>query len=392
VKGEQVFGFVGGFGVGFDTEDHILGLAGETTLFSDRLKIRPVYVTGGEPGSSFGIWSSGGNSEGDVLGLEVSGQLIEEKLNATAEVDFSSYDADNKDEFSEESDKAYKLALDGYAGRFSYNAIYEYMGPEYQVIGNQGLQKDREGLTLRTGADFQEHTVNISFSRYNDNVEDDDIFAQTTTHQGMVEYSYRGIQKLPVGVSYQKAILDSSDEPEFSFPVRIDTDTVTGRINFMSGPWNLGVQGSYSKQDDREAGGNDTKTKTVTLNTSYFSEYISISPNFNYNRSEYLSTGTKTDTYTLTLDIRGGFLNNKISYEVAGTYNDTKSNDGFTRMDSYNSNFRVSYLIGDKMWEFLNPTVALRGQYNKMNDRVWDRSSEDLVILLALSTTMPFSF
>ncbi len=391
VNSEQVFGFRGGMGIEGTPDDHIMGTSAELKL-SDKLSLRAIYIRGGEKSPSyFGTWGIGGGRRGEVFGTVVRANLIGEKLTAETEVDFSRFDPDTKDEFPSEADRAYRVRLGGYAGMFSYEAVYEYMGPEYEVIGNQGLQKDREGFTIRTGMSLKGHSLNLSFSRYNDNVEDDELYPRTYTYQGTVNYTLNMIQNLSVGINYQKSVIDSTHEPPFTNPVRVDTDTVSGMASYTTGAFNIGLQISHSIRNDRTDDSNDTITTTYTLTPAYLTDKLSVSPNISFNRTEYKLTGVRTDTFTVSLDLRGDLLKRKITYEFGGTYNNTKSNDGTMDQSSYNASFRVAYCLKERLLGLQRPSLGIRGTYNLLKDDVYGQQNEELVLLLVLSTSIPFS-
>ncbi len=395
VNSKQVFGFRNvrdGIGIDGSLDDHIMGVSAEAGFFDNKASFKTIYVTGGEEGSSFGIFTEGGGNKGNALGFVLKTDFFEQKLTTEAEIDFSEFDPDTSDEFSSESDSAYKLKAGGYYSKYNYGVVYEYMGPDYEVIGNRGLQKNREGFTLNGGANFQIHAINFFLSRYNDNVNGDDLYSRIYTYQGMIDYTFKKFQGLPIGLSYQKSILDSTMEPEFTLPLRTDSDTFSGRINYMKDKWNLGLQASHSIQDDREDTGNDTATTTYTFASSYSLEHFSVSPGVSFNRSKYRLQGTRTDTYTANIDIRGNALKGNLTYGVAGTYNRTKSSDGSTELDTVNTNFEVAYSIGRKLLDFLNPKVGIRGLYRKTNDSVYGTENDEFTLLLVLSTSMPFSF
>ena len=48
VKSEQLFGFVGGPGLGTTPNDHIMGASADLGIISDKLRFRTIYVRGGE--------------------------------------------------------------------------------------------------------------------------------------------------------------------------------------------------------------------------------------------------------------------------------------------------------------------------------------------------------
>ncbi len=311
-----------------------------------------------------------------------------------AEFDLSKFDGDSRDEFPSEKDKAYRAKIGGASGFLSYEALYEYMGPDYEVIGNPGLQKNREGFTLKSGVDFKLHVLNLSFSRYNDNVTKDDLYPRTYTYQGTLDYSFNKFQSLPIGVSYQKSILDSRWEPPEVSPLKTDTDTVTGRINFIQGPLNLGFSGSYSIQNDRTVENNDTTNLTLTFTPVFMIEtpYLSISPTGSFNRTTSRLTKVHTDIYTYSLDLRGDVLKKRLTYGFGGTYTLSKASDGSTSQDILGSNFNLSYLLVKNLWGFLNPSVGIRGLYNRTNDRLTDVTTNECAVFLVIQTTMPFSF
>jgi hypothetical protein len=311
-----------------------------------------------------------------------------------AELDFSRFDADTSDEFPRDRDKAYRLKIGGASGIYTYEGFYEYMGPEYEVIGNQNLQKNREGYTLKAGATHQIHILNLSFSQYNDNVKKDDLYPRIYTYQGTVDYSFNKFQSLPIGLSYQKTRLDSRWEPPDTSPLKTDTDTVTGTISYIKPPWNLGFSTSYSLQNDLTDESNDTTTLTITFTPALTLEKpsLSVSPSYSFNRSISRLTNVYTDTNTATLDLRGDVFNKKLSYGFGGTYTLTKANDDSYDQDTLSTNFNVLYLLVKNLWGFLNPSLGVRGLYNRTNDRILDQTTNELALFLVVQTTMPFSF
>jgi hypothetical protein len=173
VKSEQLFGFVGGPGLGTTPKDHIMGASADWGIVSDKLRFRTIYVRGGEQGDSIGVSTTTttpivtpeeplpyGNSsttnqrKGDVLGFLLTSDFFDKKLVTEAELDFSRFDADTSDEFRAKRDKAYRLKAGGTIKDYTYEALYEYIGRDYEVIGNQGLLKDKEGYTLKGEGPF----------------------------------------------------------------------------------------------------------------------------------------------------------------------------------------------------------------------------------------------
>ena len=392
VQSQQFYGLKG-IGIEGSLDDHIIGASGGIALFNRKMEFKVVYVTGGEPGDSYGISTSAGSKRGDVFGFLLTSDFFGNKLKTEFETDFSRYDPDTSDEFRSKSDNAYKLKLSGNLGTYNYEALYEYIGRDYAVVGNQMIQKDKQGVSMRNGLNLGVHNINLFVSRYNDNVKGDDLFPRIVNYQGYLDYSFNGIPNLPMGFNYQKSVQDSTREPAGAYKLSMYTDTVSGRINYTVDKFNIGFQTVYSLQNDRTHSNNDTTTVNCTLIPSYNIQNFSVSPSFSFNQSQYHSTDLMTDTYTINLDVRTKFFQEKMSFDVGGTYNITKANNGSVNTRNLNTNFRLAYNIKGLLKGFLNPTIALRGTYMKNIDEVYSQSTKDeFILFLVLATSVPFSF
>ncbi len=392
VMSDQVFGLKNGLGIEGSSHDHIMGISSGVNLFSNKANLKTIYVQGGEPSSSFGLWTTDGGTKGEVLGLALTSELIEQKLGLETELDFSEYDPDTSDEFAAENDKNYRLRSTTNYDRYSLDALYEYVGAQYAVVGNQGFQKDREGIALSGTAYFDIHTFLLAISRYNDNVEDDSLYPRIYSYQGTLDYNFTKFPSLPMGLTWEKSIQDSKNEPEYTPSLRLDTDTLMGRINYFKGAWNYGFQAAYSFMNDKTLEGNDNTNWTLSFIPTYFSERFSLSPSFSYNRSKLHLIDVNTDTYTIGLDMRGDFIPNKLTYEVAGTFNLIKADDDSSDQDTYSANLRLAYQLGEKYGGLINPTLALRGIYNSSKDRIYHQENEELVFIFVFSNSLKFSF
>jgi len=185
VQSQQFYGLKG-IGIEGSLDDHIIGASGGIALFDRKMEFKAVYVTGGDPGgSSYGISTSAGAARGDVFGFLLTSDFFGNKLKTEFETDFSRYDPDTSDEFRSKNDNAYKLKLSGNLDAYNYEALYEYIGRDYAVVGNQMIQRDKQGVSLRGGANLGVHNINIMFTRYNDNVKGDDLFPRIVNYQGI---------------------------------------------------------------------------------------------------------------------------------------------------------------------------------------------------------------
>jgi len=393
VKSEIVGGFKGGTGLAATTDKHILGASAGLKLLDKRVEFRTIFVTGEEDGSSFSLSTTSGTKKGDAVGLLLVTDFFQNRLRTEFETDFSRFDPDTSDEFGGKKDKAYRLKAGGSIDKYNYEAMYEYFGRDYAVIGNQMVQKDKQGLMVRAGANLGNHSLSLNLSRYNDNVTGDPLFPRIVNVQGNADYSFNGIQNLPMGINLQTGDQDSRREPAGTNPIELHTNSITGRIGYIMASFNINFQSAYSKMDDRTPANNDTTSITYTLSPSYNIPNFSVTPNFSLNQAKNTATGVDTDTYTMNLDIRTKFLRDKGSFDTGGSYNIVKTDDKKTDTRNIAANFRLGYIIKDRFMGFLTPTVALRGAYIKTTDRITHSSDRDaLSIFLSLSTAIPFSF
>ena len=95
----------------------------------------------------------------------------------------------------------------------------------------------------------------------------------------------------------------------------------------------------------------------------------------------------------INLDLRTKFLRERGSFDVGSTYNIMKANDGSMNSRTLNSTFRLAYAIKNFLKGYVNPSVAIRGTYLKVIDRVYSQSNKDeLLLMLVLTAAMPYSF
>lgn len=392
VQSQQFFGLKG-VGIEGTAEDHILGISGGVKLFDNKLGFKTVYATGGEPQGSFGISTTQGIKKGDVIGFVLSSDFFENKLRTEFEAGFSKFDPDTSDEFESRNDKAYKIKVGGGLDVYTYEAAYEYIGRDYAVVGNQMLQKDRQGVTFVNGLNLGYHVFSLNLSGYHDNVRNDELFPRIYNSMAILDYSFNKIPNLPIGINYQRSIQKSSREPSDAYELDLHTDTIAGRINYMAGKFSIGLQSSYSLQNDRTAPDNDTKTFTVTLTPSYTIPNVSFFPAFSFNQSRFPKQNLSTDTYTVNLDLRTKFFQERGAFDIGGTYNFIKANDGSTDNQTLNTSFRLAYLVKNFLKGYVNPMIALRGSYLRMIDDVYTSSTkEEYILMLVLGTSLQYAF
>jgi hypothetical protein len=392
VKGKEVYGFNDGLGLSSNTDDHIFGVSGGMEFFKNQIGLKAIYIEGGEEGSYFGTYTEDQGQKGDVIGVVLTTDFFKETLTTEFEIDFSEFDEDIADEFSAEEDKAYRLGLGGRLGNYTYETVYEYLGPEYQVIGNQNLEIDRTGFSVAGSAEYPLHSLSLTYTQYKDNVEKEGFYPRIQTDKGAFEYSFNKFENLPMSVRFEKAVVDSDDEPEDTDPIQSDTDTVGATIHYTRGRWQLGLETTYSDQDDETEIDDDTTIETIVLSPVYYTDNFHLSTSAAYQRSESHLTDVVTDYYTVTLDIQGELFNRKITYELGVSYDKNQSDDDETNQDTIRGTGRVAYYFAENLWGYLNLSAGLKVLYEQIDDKIEDEKTDAFTLLFTFETSIPFSF
>jgi len=366
---------------------------GALSLFSDMLRLKALYtradewVTSPEATNPTGnlsipsfVSSLGGDRNGDMLGILLTSELWGNKLVAEAEINLSGFNGDtldpypsspNRDVFSSlpfKRDNTYRLKLKGALGNYSYEALYEYLSFDNHAFGTQGMADTMQRYMFKAGGKFfQVHSLNLSFSQFMDNVKGNSLYPTLTTTQIAIDYSFTKFESLPITLSYQKSMARTKNEPSGNLGTKINMDTVTGNINYLKGPWNLGFQVSYSIQNDLTTTKNNSTILTCSFLPIYTLNHVSIAPGFSLGR--FASRGVDTNTYTASLDFRVDLFSKKFTYGLGGAYTRLTTSDNSSRQDILSANFNLFYSLSGQHWGFLDTSIGIMGLYSRTNDR-----------------------
>ncbi len=388
----QYYGLNGGLGVDIDPNDKIYGISGGVTFWNDHISLRSLYAKGGEEGSSFGVSTVSERQRGKVTGFILDSNWFDSMMSIRGEYDISDYDSSSADEFGYESDKAYKAAFSWDEANYGFSGVYEYMGPDYEVIGNQGLPKNRQGFSLSSWLSLTDNRFEFLFSRYHDNVENDDLYPTVYNYQAGVRYSFNRYPSLPLSLFYQKTIQNSKDEPEYTPAVYFDTDNLGADVSWLAGRWNFNLHAEYSYQNDKEHVSGDTATITVTFAPGFTGTYFRINPSLSYNKSISHLSNVETDTYMANWDMEWQ-ISERITWSCAGNYNLTEADDNSVDQQNLDIHSRLAFrLLRDWMHIVEEPTVGLRGRYFWQDDRVSGDTEDSFVLMVDFTTSLNFAF
>ena len=382
----QTFGVDGGIGIGNVNEDHIFGVSGGVRLFENKVDFRTIYVTGTDPSAAglssstintstsqsnvYGNSTTTGSKQGDVVGFLLTSDFFQNRLKTELEADFSQYDPDIADEFEKNSSSAYRAKIGGAVNWFTYDAVYEYIGKFYGVIGNPSLAKDRQGFSLQSGINLADQNLSVMASRYSDNVESDPLFAEIVSMMGNVSYQFNKIPYVPLGFTYQKMIQESSNEPAGTTRIDTDTDTYSARIGFTKGTFCINFAPSYSIINDKTPTDADMTNILYALTVAYVLPNLSIAPAVTWTKTRNHITDVWTDTRVYNLDFRSRFFHDRTSFDWGGSYTTSTADNNSADSGTWNARAAVSYRLNDHLKTFVKPAVGLRFSYLKTDDKI----------------------
>jgi hypothetical protein len=393
VRSDAVYGTRGGLSATGGLDRHIRGGAGAVRLFENKMELRGVYVDGGEtPGGYNVATTSGGARNGDVLGFLWTSNFFAGKFQTDVEADFSRFRQGTHDNVTSNRDHAFRARGFGASSIYTYEALFEYVGRDYEVVGNSGLARNREGGKLSGGANFGKQTLSTTLSRYSDNVRGDKAFPVNVLWHGDVTYGLTRWQTLPMSVTLAWDRQRSEDAPaQDNNVLNKDTGTVTAQVSHNAAFVNTSLSGSYSKTDDKSVNNADSDAWNVRLAPAFTFGASSVTPSVAY--SEATSANVRTDTVTYGLDGRTQLYRNKVTGEVGSSYVTTKRADNTQDSGTFTGNFRIGYAFDPLFRELFRPSVAVRGTYNHVKDRITPASDRDeWTMFLTVAAQIPVVF
>jgi len=391
VFGKDTFGVHDGIGIGFDNGDHLYGFSGGLRLLGEKIDLHGFYMDGGQKENSYASWSQEQGNQGNVYGVVLTTNLLDDLLVSEFEYDRSDFDPNIGDEFDGNQAEAYRFELSGQQELFNYDIAYERFDPDYNVPGNLSPKRDYEGVVANGSLMLDIHSLNLAAGAYHDNVDDNPIYARTNSYMGQLDYNYAGFMDFPLGFSIQHTMDLSTDEPVDSPETNLSTDTISFNTGYTpQGPLALNFTTSYSWQNDDSDQDADLATLSFTLSPTLTMDTVSVSLSGTLNQNRDMLSGTRTDDYVLTLDTMGSLFNDRLSYNLGGTYDHSLITDNSGDRHGFTGYSRLAWTFDDFIG-LTRPTLGVELQYNSDAPQGVSTTKETRVYC-TLSTSIPFNY
>jgi hypothetical protein len=388
VFGKDTFGVHDGIGIGFDNGDHLYGFSGGLRLLGEKIDLHGFYMDGGQKENSYASWSQEQGNQGNVYGVVLTTNLLDDLLVSEFEYDRSDFDPNIGDEFDGNRAEAYRFELSGQQELFNYDIAYERFDPDYNVPGNLSPKRDYEGVVANGSLMLDIHSLNLAAGAYHDNVDNNPIYARTNSYMGQLDYNYAGFMDFPLGFSIQHTMDLSTDEPVDSPETNLSTDTISFNTGYTpQGPLALNFTTSYSWQNDDSDQDADLATLSFTLSPTLTMDTVSVSLSGTLNQNRDMLSGTRTDDYVLTLDTMGSLFNDRLSYNLGGTYDHSLITDNSGDRHGFTGYSRLAWTFDDFIG-LTRPTLGVELQYNSDAPQGVS-TTEETRVYCTLSTSIP---
>ncbi len=365
------------------SKDYITGLGGHSLFLNDKLSLRVAGASGRRAAT---FWSPA--QSGDVFGLLLEIVPWEEKLKMELENAYTRFDADISDEFGKIEDKAFKFKISGMRERFYYEIFYDFIGEDFQSIGNQYLPKDEEGGGFNLEMNMEKYSIGLSLSRYQDNVENSPLFPTVESWDAAFNSSFNEMPNLPWGFSYQ---FTSQKDKIFPSDFNQITNSLLLNINYFKDLFQTSFQIGYNLMDDKTKADNDTYITNYFLNFSYLGSKISFFPSFCLDKSRDKLTDVTTDSFTTNLDITFSIFKG-LNSNIRGSYTSGSSSDGMFNSQNTNVQLSFSYPLSQLLQGMMKPSLYLKGEYRSNEDKIAHLSTKDFGIFLGVEAQLTSSF
>lgn len=390
VNSQQAFGFRGGSGIGTDPDMNVYGFSTGIGFFDERLRLRALHARGGEPGSSFGLFTAQGSTRGRVTGYVLNARPLP-SIELEAEYDQSDFDANANDDVASRGDEAYALRVAGQKNAFNFQLAYEHLGPGYAVVASP-VQRDQENVAASGGFQLAKHSVSATALHQQDNVDEDPERSRLANREWALDYNYVASERWLLGAGYRDSRVASSREPAGFSAQEVLTSALTGRAQLSRHPWYVGFELALSDQDDRFIDANDSKVETRTFSPSYQTERLSITPLFATNTTTFRSTGVELEQRNVSLMLNGQLAEQRFGYGLTFAYYDQDSSDDSLDADTRSAELRLSYRMRRLHEQGARATFNVRTTYLQRRDRIFAADTKDWTVWLTVNVNPQFAF
>ena len=197
----------------------------------------------------------------------------------------------------------------------------------------------------------------------------------------MVDYSFKGLQTLPFGIQYRKVLLESAREPDGFEPRETDTESVSGRLNGLTGGWDLGLQVSYFQRSERIRDQREAAGGMLSFVPKFTAPHVAVAPDFSLKRSTYFPIRLCTEEYAVGLGINGR-LHGKLDYQLRGGFKRERTDLPASGKETLGANLSAGYQFVKLFKGSRQPSLGIKGEYIGISEQASPRRNTTFSLLV----------
>lgn len=324
------------------------------------LKVRGMFMTGKDNLDSKTVVSTEDvYREGNVYSIWGELNLLSNKLLLKGEFAHSSFGSGaDSAAVEKESDTAWRAEADFSHGVVMAHVDYKKVGEKFSSIANLFLQNDREGLNSNIGLTIKSFTLNLGYRDQKTNITSE---VQPMLHtKNIVAYlNWLVANHIQLGAEFSLDNLDY-DESSGLLTGSEDMDTIhyAGTLGYVSGSNSLIFK----------LGKTESKTFTSNIDGSValnlrFGNFFSLNPTLSYQSTENFTDDSTSKIYNAYLNGELTFIPEYFSLSISSSW--TRNDNTFNDSTSISVNGSVNFLMSKLFNYKFQPTLSLRGKYEK---------------------------
>ncbi len=284
-----------------------------------------------------GVWGMGINWESGA-GIELDGEYA-----------YSNYWEEPKDSAKRKfNDCGFKFASSWEREKFSFEASYERIEPDFFSLASPEVTNDRAGYELLTGYQgISFANLSLGFNEYRDNLAKDpsEVTSTQSILAGAVDFDIDKLPDMVVGYSLNLML----GKPRSA--LENNTQTFSLGLSHSLESLTLYSSGQLSNFRDKTDSSNDLSTLTGSFSlTGTLTRALSITSGITLTRTRDLDDHSIDKSQSYSLSVNWGVIPQRFTVSTWGTVVVAKSNDLLVPVDNVTTNasleFSYSFMTG----------------------------------------------
>jgi hypothetical protein len=385
----QNAGFEGGSGITGSTEDSLLGAISSWDLTSST-NLSIIIMDGGENQNSFGLISTTNTArEGQLIGIKVTNEIIDNSLSIEVEANNSNYDSDTSDNSEAINDNAWALKLKSYGNWYNLSTSYEFTGFNYNIIANPFIISDLKKFNISADIYNSNHFIKLTTDLQEDNIDKDLSRATQTNNSLILDYNYRNKSNFSSAINIYGLIIGSKNEPTSSDIIEQHINNANLNLQYYSAGVTLALNFGRSILNDKIDSFNNSTIDSISITPGWRNSYSSANTGIMHSKTLFDNTSSFQINTVYSLNTSTQLFNQKTNLNFNGIV--SRQETETSSVQSVNSELKIDYLLNKAKDYTPQMNLGLLIKYSKSGDGNSASQTDEKAIWLTLNIGIPFS-